>query len=183
MFLGPVLRQQGTDRMVYATSTPFRIVFAVIAIAIILSVAVVAEGPFFARFNAFSLVLVGLCAYAALSLQRWTFDKAANRFEKHVGLLFLYSRKQRPLGALRKIVLHGYGVAPRSGPLAWIRTPLRTVAMSIVDEDGSSYLLEMTRGGSGRQLKRTAERLSAFCGIPLEDGSGFTADETSNPTA
>lgn len=183
MFLGPVLRQRGTDRMVYATSAPFRIVFAVIALAIILSVAVAAEGPLLDRFSAFSLVLVGLCAFAALYEQRWTFDKAANRFEKRVGLLFLYARKQRPLGALRKIVLHGYGAAPRGGPLAWVWASRRTVAMSLVDEDGSSYLLEMSRGGSARQLKRTAERLSAFCGIPLEDGSGISADETSSPTA
>jgi hypothetical protein len=182
MFLNPVLRQQGTDRMVYATSVTFRVVFAVIALAIILSIAAVAEGPFLARLNALSLVLIGLCLFAALSLQRWTFDKTTNRFEKHVGLLFLYSRRRRPLGALQRIVLRGYGVAPRSGRLAWIRASGRTVAMSLVDEDGSAYLLDMTRGGSARQMRKTAERLSEFCGIPLEDGSGIPADETSNPT-
>lgn len=180
---GPVLRQQGTDRMVYTTPVWLRVIFAAIALAIILSIATIAEGPFFARFTAFSLVLIGLCLFATLYLQRWTFDRTGNRFEKHVGLLFVFSRRQRPLGALRKVVLHGYGARPQGGSRSWAWAPRRTVVLSLVDEDGISYLLDIARGGSVRPMRRTAERLSAFCAIPLEDDTGTPPDEPSNPTA
>jgi hypothetical protein len=173
---GPALREHGKDRMVYSTSVGFRVVFLGTALVILLSIASASEGPFLARFGPASLIVAGICLFAALYLQRWTFDKKANQFERHVGIIFFYERKKVPLGALAKVILREPGgeYRARRALLRW--TSRRIVMLSVEDRDSRVYRLDIARGGSVHAVRRSAQRLSAFCGIPLEDDT-MGADE------
>ena len=147
--------------MVYTTAPWLRFVYFGIALVIVLSIASVPEGSFFSRFNAVSLSLMGICLFAALYLERWIFDRDANLFERNVGILLVYARRKRPLDSLQKVLLHETGSTPR-----------RTAILSVVDRGANEFRLDVARGGSVREARRSAERLSAFCAIPLEDTGG-----------
>jgi hypothetical protein len=172
----PVLRKCGTHRLVYSTSIGFRIVFLLTAGIIIASVASVGEGSFFERVNFVALIIIGFCLFAALYLERWIFDKKTNGFEKNVGLVFFHSRRRHPLDALQKVVLEepGWKINERAKMLRWMSR--RTAILSVVDRDGRVYGLDMVKGGSVREVKKSAELLSDFCGIPLEDHLGNFPD-------
>jgi hypothetical protein len=172
----PVLKKHGSDRMVYSTSIGFRIVFLVTAGIIIASVAAYGKGPFFQRINLLTLVIIAICLFAALYLERWVFDKTKNRFERNVGIVFLYSRQRYPLDALQKVVLKESGVKYNDRPkmLRWISR--MAVMLSIVDRDGKIYRLDMVKGASAREARRAAELLSDFCRILLEDHLGDIPD-------
>jgi hypothetical protein len=163
--------------MIYSTSIGFRIVFLVCAGIIIASVASVG-GSFFEHVNYVLLIIIGICLFAALYLERWVFDKNTNRFEKNVGLVFLHSRRRYPLDALQKVILQEPGVkyGDRSKMLRWVSR--RTTMLSVVDRDGNVYGLDMVKGGSVREVRKSAELLSDFCGIPLEDHLGDVSDGT-----
>ena len=163
----PVLRGNGTQRMVYSTSIGTRIVFLVTILVIVLSVASVPEGAFFSRFNVFIVVVIAICLFGMLYVQRWVFDKKSNLFEKNVGLLFLYSRRKSPLDALEKIVYQETGGGSDEGPRL-VGAARRLAVLSVVDRDSRAFKLDTARGGSVRDLRRSAEMLCQFCGIPLE---------------
>lgn len=171
------MREQGKDRMVYSTSVVFRIIFLGIAVVIILSVASVSHGLVFARLNVFSIILVAICLFAALYVERWTFDRKVNVFEKHVCILLFYARKKAPLDTLQKVVLHApvMKYQQRPNPLGW--GSRRTATLCVVDREDRVHRLDMARGSSFRDVRRSAQRLSDFCGIPLEDDTGDQSAE------
>jgi hypothetical protein len=144
-------------------------VFLATALFIILCIASVPGGSFFSRLSALTIILICLCLLAALYLERWTFDKEANLLEKNIGILFAYARKKMSLDALQKVVLHetASGHAERPGLLRL--SARRTAVLLIVDRDEKVYRLDIASGGSVREMRRSAQRLSAFCAIPLED--------------
>ena len=174
----PGLRERGKNRMVYSTSVGYRLVFCVTALIIILGVASVAGKSFFDSFNVFSCIIIGVCLFAALYLERWIFDKETNLFESNVGILFVYSRKKRSLDTLQKVVLQELGVNYTHKPKLLRWTSRKTAMLSVVDRDGNVYGLDMVKGGSVREARISAEKLSTFCGIPLEDNLGDLSAET-----
>jgi hypothetical protein len=177
----PVLREDGRDRMIYSTSMGFRVVFFFTAFLVILCVASVSEGPFFSRVNILPLVIVVACILAGLYLERWTFDKRANVLEKNIGMVFLYARKIMPLDSLQKVVLHAPLADDTAKPrlMSWSQRGVATLA--VADRSGTLFKLDMVRGGSARELRKSAEKLSAFCVIPLEDDSGKLSAEANLP--
>jgi hypothetical protein len=172
-----VLREQGSQRMVYTTSMGTRIVFLVTLLVVILSIASVPEGSFLSRFNAFSLALIAVCLFGALYVQRWVFDKKSNLFEKNVGILFLYRREKEPLDSLQKIVFHEASGGTDESPRLVGLTSRRIAILSVVDRDSRAFKLDSARGGSVRELRRSAERLCSFCAIPLESEADNSAAE------
>ncbi len=170
MLFGPVLREQGNARMVYSAPIWFRVAFGIVAVAIVLSIASVPEGPFLARLNVLSISLIAICIFAALYLERWTFDKTTNLFERNVGILMLYSRRKHPLDTLEKVVLRERaGNRPDNRPSVFGVGPRSIAVLSVVDREGRVYTLDIVRSGSLQSVRRSAERLSAFCSIPLEE--------------
>jgi hypothetical protein len=166
-----VLRERGPQRLVYSTSAVARIVLLATILVIVLGVASVPEGPFLSRFNALSLALIAVCLFGVLYDERWVFDKTSNLFEKDVGIVFLHLRKTAPLDTLQKIVLYEAGWGTDDGPKLAGLTSRRIAILSVVDRNSRIFKLETARGGSVRELRRSAERLSAFCAIPLESGA------------
>jgi hypothetical protein len=178
----PNLKERGPDKLVYATPLAFRIVFFVIALVIFFSVVSASEGPFFSRFNGISAFIILTCIAAALYLERWIFDKQANMFERNVGLYFLFSRKKIPLDRLEKVILREIGMkrsnqqTDKIGLLS--RVTRRTAMLSIEDKDGDLYKLDIVKGGTVREARVYAQKLSDFCEIPLEDDLGDLSGKT-----
>lgn len=156
----PVLREVSEQRMVYSTSVGFRVVFAVIAVFLIVSVR---------QLNVVVGIFLALSVFGALYLERWIFDKDANLFEKNVGILFLHTRKRLPLDRLQRVVLREVGPAHHERP-RMVRAISRAAAiLSVVDCDGKSYGLDMVKGTSLQEIRKSAAKLAGFCGIPFED--------------
>lgn len=165
-----VLRDKEKHRIVYSTSIGFRMVFLAIALLILLPLLTFSDGSLFNRANIVALALCAICLLASMFLERWIFDKESNLFEKNVGLLLYYRRMRKPLNTLRKVIIsesrRSVDVKTRTA------SPVsrRTVALYLQDRDGRVYQLDLVRGfGGAEKIRRTAARLSDFCGIPLED--------------
>lgn len=164
----PVLREVSERRLVYSTSVTFRVVFAAIAVFLIVSM----RQP-----NVIAVIFLALSVFGALYLERWVFDKERNLFEKNVGLLFLHTRKRLPLDRLQRVVLREVGPAHHERP-RMVRAISRAAAiLSVVDRDGKSYGLDMVKGSSLQETRNSAVKLARFCGIPFEDQGPQTDDE------
>jgi len=180
VLFGQALREQGEERLVYSAPVGQRVAFAAIAAVIVASVAVVGTGPLLSRLNLFSVALVAVCIFAAVYLERWTFDREANRFERNVGILPLYHRDSKPLDSLRKVILRERGGrrgarpatgdgGPAEGPTPLGILTRGAATLCVVDQEGREYRLDIVRGSAASQLRKCAERLSAFCSIPMEE--------------
>ena len=173
-----VLRNKGKHRVVYSTSNGFRIIFLGIALLIFLIALTASDGFLFKRANTFALALCGICLLSSLFLEQWVFDKESNLFEKDVGLIFFYWKKMRPMDTLQRVVLDEFW---RSGNVKTrTASPIsrRTVALYLQDRDGRVYKLDIVRGFGAEELRRTAKKLSDFCGIPLEDNLRDSGSQT-----
>ena len=158
--------------MVYSTSSGFRLVFAAIALVLVVSV----RQP-----SVVVMVFLVLSVFGALYLERWIFDKEANLFEKNVGILFLHTRKQLPLDRLERVVLREVGPSHRERP-RMVRAMSRAAAIfSVVDHDGTSYGLDMVKGASLKEIRSSAEKLAKFCEIPFDDQGPQTEEDGSQP--
>ena len=156
----PVLREVSQRRLVYSTSIGFRLVFAAIAVFLIISV----RQP-----NVVVIIFLALSVFGALYLERWVFDKDANLFEKNVGVLFLHTRKKMPLDRLQRVVLREVGPAHHERPRMVRAISRASAILSVVDRDGNTYGLDMIKGASLREIRNSAVKLAKFCGIPFED--------------
>ena len=175
----PNLKERSPDKLVYSTPIAFRIIFAVIAVVIFISVVSATEGPFLSRFNAFSGAIILICIGAALYLERWTFDRRENLFERNVGIYFWYSRKKMTLDNLEKVMLREIGVKRNStdnpkgmGMGLLTRVARRTAMLCIEDKTSQVYKLDIVKGGAINEARNTAEKLAAFCDVVLEDDLG-----------
>ena len=157
----PVLRAVSERRLVYSTSSGFRIVFAVIAGFLIFS----SQG----QPGVILIILIALSALGALYLERWVFDKEDNLFEKNVGLLFLHSRKRQPLDHLAKIVLREVGPSYQDRPKMMKAVSRQAAILAIIDQEGTNHGLDMIKGASLREARDSAQKLAKFCDIPFED--------------
>lgn len=157
----PVLRAVSERRLVYSTSSGFRIVFAVIAGFLIFS----SQG----QPGVILIILIALSALGALYLERWVFDKDDNLFEKNVGLLFLHSRKRQPLDHLAKIVLREVGPSYQDRPKMMKAVSRQAAILAIIDQEGTNHGLDMIKGASLREARDSAQKLAKFCDIPFED--------------
>ena len=156
----PVMRQVSERRLVYSTSIGFRVVFAAIAVFLIVSM----RQP-----NVVVIIFLALSVFGALYLERWVFDKDANLFEKNVGLLFLHTRKKLPLDRLQRVVLREVGPAHHERPRMVRAVSRATAILSVVDWDGNSYGLDMVKGASLREIRDSAVKLAKFCDIAFDD--------------
>jgi hypothetical protein len=178
---GLTLKNSGKNKMVYSTSLGFRIVFIGIALLISLTFINVSNGLSFQHTSAFALVLFFACLVAALFLERWVFDKDSNLLEKHVGLVFLFGTKKADLQSLTTVVLDRFWKNSEAKTKAGRMLSRRPVALYLKDREGEVYKLDITRGFGIEELRRTAQRLSEFCDIPLEDNSKDSDSEEETP--
>ena len=155
--------------MVYSISLGFRLIFLAVGMFILLAILSASEGPLFVRGNAIALILCTVCFLGALYLERWVFDKDENVFEQHVGLIGLYKTKTRPMDTLKKVVVNEHGKSISGMFRKRGESPPRAVILSVYDNEDKVYRMDIVRGMGARDLRRTAESISEFCSIPLED--------------
>ena len=168
---GPVLNAEGEEKMVYATSNGFRIVFfgsAVLLFAILMGEV---DGPIFVSDNFLALGLCAICLVSSMYLERWVFDKETNLFERHVGVIFLYSKKKKPLDSLKRISIDEFprGISQTQGKRGGILLGRKAASLAIEAEGNAFHKLDMAKGSGIKELRKTAQALSEFCDIPLED--------------
>ena len=156
----PVLRKVSERRLVYSTSLGFRLVFAAIAVFLIVSI----RQP-----NVVVFIFLALSLFGALYLERWVFDKDANLFEKNVGVLFLHTRKKVPLDRLERVELREVGPAHHERPRMMRAISRAAAILSVVDRDGTTYGLDMVKGASLKEIRDSAAKLARFCNVPFED--------------
>jgi len=167
-----VLTEKGKHRLVYSTSIGFRVVYLSIALLILLPLITFSDGSIFKSANIIALSLCAICLLSSLFLERWVFDKDSNFFEKNVGLILLYWKKRRSLDTLQSVVVDEFRKGARGDNVKPWRQSLvshRTIVLYLQGRDGEVYKLDIVRGLGLEKLRKKAERLSGFCGIPFED--------------
>ena len=159
--LGPVLKKETDARLVYSTSIGFRILCLSSGIALLLIVLSGVQGSFHFGEHLIGLSLSGICLVSALYLERWVFDKESNLFERHCGLLFLFSRLQRPLDGLECVVLREMN-SHTSHTARSFRLSRRSASLSIQSANNEIFKLDRVNGSRVKELNDTAEELSEF---------------------
>jgi hypothetical protein len=106
-----------------------------------------------------ALVVFGLSVAAALFDDRWVFDLDQKKVVHRLGLLFAARETAVGMESLSAVVLD-------PGPA---RDGRATLALR--EQDGRLLRLERVRGDRAGELRPVAVEISAFCGIPLQDGT------------
>ncbi len=73
------------------------------------------------------------------------------------------------MDALRGVVLDAIQKKDNVKPGRQSLIAHRTVLLYLQDRDGEVYKLDIVRGLGLEKLRKKAEKLSGFCGIPFED--------------
>ena len=166
---GPVLKKEGETRICYSTSTSFR--FLCISCGFILTYLILKEAnpSFILHENIYGLSISLIFILSALYLERTVFDKKSNQFEKHFGLLFLYSKLVRPLDSIECISLNEFNSkrvhSNEFKPSFFSRN---YVTLTIITSDKEIFKIDMAKNSATKELLKTAEEISNFCSIPLE---------------
>ena len=166
--LGPVLKKKGENRLCYSTSTAFRAMCFSSGIIILYILLIGAEKPFNFKENLIALTLSLICLISALFLERIVFDKESNQFEKHLGLLFIYSRLARPLDSLECISLKEFN--GNSSGVNEIKPSILSrnyASITIVTANKEIFKIDMAKNSETKKFLKTAEEISKFCDIPL----------------
>ena len=173
----PVLRHINNERCVYSVTFAFRVPFILIVFAIFYGIFIIGEGPLIDRINIIILLILCMSLYAILFVDRWIFDKGKRQFEKHTGVIFIYSRKVFPLESLQK-VLFLYSAGDQTSARSFLqRGNQGRVALSLLDNAETVHELGIVSGSSIKRMQKTAEQLAIFCEIPLElNDDEFSAD-------
>ena len=173
---GPVLKKETEFRLVYSTSLSFRVLCLSSGIILLLIILSGVQGPFYFDEHLIALSISGICLVSALYLERWIFDKESNLFERHFGLLFLYSKLKRPLDRLECVLLYEMNRdSSQSDTPKYSMLTRRSASLSIRSANNEVFKLDRVNGSGVKELSKTAEDLSRFCEIPLKTNS---MDET-----
>ncbi len=84
----------------------------------------------------------------------------------------------RPMDTLQRVVLGEFWWSGNVKTRTASPISRRTVALYLQDRDGRVYKLDIVRGFGAEELRRTAKKLSDFCGIPLEDNLRDSGSQT-----
>jgi hypothetical protein len=172
--------------MALVVSSGFRLIFSGIGIIILFALLSTSSLPLFHRTNTFPLLLCLICILASLYLERWIFDRSLDLFERHVGLVFLFRRRQQPLSDLRRVLLSRYQrgyMRQETDTGALGRSFKRRRALSrafvtlgVEDTKAKMHRLDIARAVHLGEIRKTARGIADFCGIPLEDDAGSEYD-------
>ena len=166
---GPVLNQEGETRLCYTTSTSFRVLCFSSGVILLYIILKEAQESFNFSENLIGLSLTLICFVSGMYLERTIFDKESNQFEKHFGLLFIYSRLSRPLSSLESVSLKEFNSnsseANDGKPSMMSR---KYASLTIVTANKEIYKIDIAKNSGTKELLKTAEEISKFCEIPLE---------------
>ena len=102
-------------------------------------------------------------------LERSVFDKELNKFEKHFGLLFIFSRLSRPLNSLKSVSLKEFKSNSNEANDGKTSMMSRKYAsLTVVTANKEIIKIDMAKSSGTKELLKTAEEISKFCEIPLD---------------
>ena len=153
----PILKNNGPDKLVYATSLGFRLVFIIIMIFMLLVID---------YSNILQFLFIFICIIGATYLERFIFDRAENLLQVNLGLLFWYSTRKIKLDDVKQIVLRESGIKGNNKPWGRIMSG-EIITISVVDKNGKQISIDRARGSRVRELREFAVRISDFCDIPI----------------
>ena len=165
---GPVLKLERETRLCYSTSTSFRIMCFSSGAMLLYLILKEAEQPFDLNSNLVALSITLICFVSAMYLERSVFDKESNKFEKHFGLFFIYSRLSRPLNSLESVSLKEFNSnsseANDGKPAMMSR---KYASLTVVTANKEIIKIDMAKSSGTKELLKTAEEISKFCEIQL----------------
>ena len=166
---GPVLKQEGETRLCYTTLTSFRIMCFSSGAILLYIILKEAEQPFDFNSNLVGLSITLICLVSAMYLERSVFDKELNQFEKHFGLLFIYSRLSRPLNSLKSVSLKEFkSNSSESNDEKTSMMSRKYASLTVVTANKEIITIDTAKSSGTKELLKTAEEISKFCEIPLE---------------
>jgi len=139
---------------------------------LVLVVAIVAAALAFGnRGSVIGWAVLAISALAALYEERWTFDRESGQASARIGLLVAARGPHFSLGDAERLRLDVFvkgrldqSVVPPDDKMPW-GSQLRLILHL---RSGESYMLDSLPYKQGARLRRTAEELSRFLGVPLE---------------
>ena len=166
---GPVLKLERETRLCYSTSTSFRIICFSSGAILLYIILKEAEQPFELSSNLVGLSIALICLVSAMYLERSVFDKELNKFEKHFGLLFIFSRLSRPLNSLKSVSLKEFKSNSNEANDGKTSMMSRKYAsLTVVTANKEIIKIDMAKSSGTKELLKTAEEISKFCEIPLD---------------
>ena len=175
-----ILKEKGNGVMEYAISIVFRIVFAAIALFILIAIISLASSdPDSETSNAVPIIIFVICAAAALYNESWIFNRGKQTLERRLGLLFIYKRNSYSLDNFERVVitgskepagekddedrpkLLGFGKGIPSGRGFGV--------LLLEDKDENLLKLDMVKKRHLNEIRFTAKKIAEFCGISLID--------------
>ena len=165
---GSVLKKEGETRLCYSTSTSFRVLCFSSGVILLYIILKEAEQPFDLNSNLFGLSITLICLVSAMYLERSVFDKELNKFEKHFGLLFIYSRLSRPLNSLECISLNEFNSnSSEANDGKTYMMSRKYASLTVVTANKEIIKIDMAKSSGTKEILKTAEEISKFCEIPL----------------
>ena len=165
---GPVLKKEGETRLCYSTSTSFRVLCFSSGVILLYIILKEAEQPFDFNSNLVGLSITLICLVSAMYLERSVFDKESNQFEKHFGLLFIYSRLSRPLNSLECISLNEFNSnSSEANDGKTYMMSRKYASLTVVTANKEIIKIDMAKSSGTKEILKTAEEISKFCEIPL----------------
>ena len=166
---GPVLKLERETRLCYSTSTSFRIMCFSSGAMLLYLILKEAEQPFDLNSNLVGLSITLICIVSAMYLERSVFDKELNKFEKHFGLLFIYSRLSRPLNSLKSVSLKEFNSnSSEANDAKPSMMSQKFASLTVVTTNKEIIKIDMAKSSGTKELLKTAEEISKFCEIPLD---------------
>ena len=165
---GSVLKKEGETRLCYSTSTAFRVLCFSSGVILLYIILKEAEQPFDFNSNLVGLSITLICLVSAMYLERSVFDKESNQFEKHFGLLFIYSRLSRPLNSLESVSLKEFNSnSSEANDGKTYMMSRKYASLTVVTANKEIITIDTAKSSGTKELLKTAEEISKFCEIPL----------------
>ena len=152
------VRKMDEDRIEYAVTWTQRVVFTLIGVTILLAIFSTTEHVFQAS-NSVALILVGICAFAAVYTESWRFDRAKQTCEHLIGIPGMLRTRNHSLSGSASFKLVKTDLPARRG---------YTSLLLILGED-KPLKLDMIRGAGSQKLETVAEELARFCDLVVEE--------------
>lgn len=159
-----VLYTRSDDMVELALPMSFRVTFGIISVVLIAAILS------FGMITVVPMVVTAITVLAGLYEERWIFDRARGTVTHRYGLVFLAGKHETSFDEIESFILSNFREVPDEQLFSSKRTlALRSlVSLQMGLKGGRSRTIEIRANRHNSTLKESAERISQFCGIPLE---------------
>ena len=159
-----MLRKISDNSIALVLPPSFRIVFGVITVILIASMATLDA------LTPVPLVIAGITLFAWLYEERWRFYNEEKRIEHRFGLIFLAKRSFVAYDNIDTFVLSNFRVIPDDHTFSARKTVAARslVSFQVLLKDGGYRTIEIRPNRHNDSLRSNAETIAEFCEISLQ---------------